>query len=264
MSYERIVVGGGMAELYLGDCIEVMADMAEKSVDMIWTDPPYGHSNNDGDLNASLAERSGRAVEAIANDGPDEMRAVVSAMLNHAARILPKASCCCCCCCGGGGPSPTFAWLAQRMDAEGLQLFHSVIWDKVRPGLGWRYKRQHEMVMVAHRAGGKLLWRDTNVTSGNIIACMPPQVRSHPNEKPVMLPERFIRLHATAGNVVMDPFMGSGTTGVAAARCGVKFIGVEMDPRHFDFACRTIDHAYAQGNMFRDETVSVKQDKLFA
>jgi DNA modification methylase len=138
--------------LYHGDCLRVMPDLPPASVDLLWTDPPYGHGNHDGDLNARLNEHRGLEDHPIANDSGEQMRRVVDGMLREAVRVL-KPDCCCCCCCCGGGPRPTFAWVADRLDRDGLSFFHSVIWDKLNPGLGWRYRRQHEMVMVAHAAG---------------------------------------------------------------------------------------------------------------
>ena len=237
MSYEKTTIGD--ATLYLGDCLEVMAEMEEGSVDMIWTDPPYGNGNHDGDLNSSLNEHRGIEDQPIQNDSDDEMRRVVNGMLTEALRVL-KPDCCCCCCGGGGGPRPTFAWLAERMDRDGFQFFHSVIWDKKNPGLGWRYRRQHEMVMVSHIKGGNLLWADEKKAVRNIFAMMPSRERSHPNEKPVEMVEWFIANHASIGQTILDPFMGSGTTGVACANLGRKFIGVEIDPKYFDMTCRRI------------------------
>jgi site-specific DNA-methyltransferase (adenine-specific) len=239
----------GNATLYLGDCRDALAELPDASVDMIWTDPPYGHSNHDGDWNSRLNAHRGIEDAPIANDDPDGMRSVVDAMLLEAARIL-KPDCCCCCCCGGGGPRPTFAWVADRMDRLGLTFFHSVIWDKMNPGLGWRYRRQHEMVMISHRAGGKLAWADDAKATRNIFSLMPPRERQHPNEKPLGLVEHFVGLHTVAGQSVLDPFMGSGTTGVACAKMGRTFIGVEIDTGHFDVACRRVEQAYRQADLF--------------
>ena len=235
----------GDCTLYLGDCLEVMPKLGK--FDMIWTDPPYGHANHNGDLNASLNEHRGIKNKPIANDEMEEMRFVVDAMLNEATRLLYDESCCCCC-CGGGGPKPTFAWLAQRMDQGGLAFFHSVIWDKKNPGLGWRYRRQYEMVMIAHKAGGKILWADDKKAERNIFTMMPPRDRAHPNEKPLGMVEHFLNLHG--GAQVLDPFMGSGTTGVACVKLGRKFTGIEMDPHYFDIACRRIEEVYRQPDMF--------------
>jgi site-specific DNA-methyltransferase (adenine-specific) len=243
----------GNATLYLGDCLEVMAEIADNSIRMIWTDPPYGHSNMDGDLQSARAGKVRGArqakAEPIANDGQEAMRAVMDGMLRHAARVLSPD--CCCCCCGGGGPSPTFAWVAQRMDADGLSFFHSVIWDKTDrgPGMGWRFRRDHEHVMVAHRKGGKLSWASQGALS-NIQRVQPPIQRSHPNEKPIGLVERFVRASTLPGETVLDPFMGSGTTGVACANLGRKFIGIEIEPKYFDIACERIRAAQAQHRLF--------------
>jgi site-specific DNA-methyltransferase (adenine-specific) len=240
----------GDATLYLGDCRTILATLEAESVDMVWTDPPYGHNNHDGDFNSRLNGHRGLDDAPIANDDPEGMRSIVDAMLTESARVLKADSCCCCCCCGGGGPRPTFAWVADRMDRGGLQFFHSVIWDKKNPGLGWRYRRQHEMVMIAHRKGGKLLWRDNNVAARNIFELMPPRERHHPNEKPVEMCRHFIELHTHAGQIVLDPFMGSGTTGVACAKLGRKFIGIELDPLHFETSVMRISAEYDRPELF--------------
>ena len=238
--------------LILGDCVEAMRQLPDESVDMILTDPPYGHNNHAGDLNSRLNDHREIESKPIANDDPESFRAVMNAMLIEAARVLRK-DCCCCCCCGGG-PRPTFAWVAERMDRAGLSFFHSVIWDKRNPGLGWRYRRQHEMVMIAHREGGKLAWADDNVTARNVYSEMPPRDRSHPNEKPVAMMRHFIQLHTKPGDVVLDPFMGGGTTGVAAVELERTFIGIELDGDHFATAERRINAAADshQGDLFRE------------
>ena len=225
--------------IYHGDCREILPQLAAGSVTLLWTDPPYGHSNHDGDLNARLNEHRQLANQPIANDSQDEMRTVVDAMLRLALPVL-RDDCCCCCCCGGGGPKPTFAWVANRMDSEGLQFFHSVIWNKLNPGLGWRFRRQHEMVMVAHKTGGKLAWRDDDVAHPNIIDAYPPRDRSHPNEKPLDLVRRFIGLTTKDNDLVLDPFMGSGTTLVAAKLEQRRAIGIELEERYCEIAAKRL------------------------
>jgi site-specific DNA-methyltransferase (adenine-specific) len=234
-------------DLYLGDCLDVLGSLPENSIEMIWTDPPYGHSNHDGDFNACLNDHRGLENKPIANDDQDSMREVVSSALTHAARVL-TADCCCCCCCGGG-PKPTFAWVANRMDSNGLEFFHSVIWDKVNPGLGWRYRRQHEMVMVAHRKGGKLSWNEAYPAQPNVMRHSKPRTGLHPNEKPAELVQRFVQQHTGPSETVLDPFMGSGTTGIACIRTGRRFIGIEKDPVHFETARSRIERELAQGRL---------------
>lgn len=224
--------------IYHADCQAVMPHLPAASVDMMWTDPPYGHDNHGDDFNSRLNEHRSLKNEPIANDSPDSMRLIVDFALTQAVRLLKPDNCCCVCCSGGGGPRTTFAWLAQRMDSEGLQFFHSVIWDKINPGLGWRYRRQHEMVMVAHRSGSKLAWNEEASATANIISVSKPRDADHPNEKPLELVGGFIHRHTTPGQMILDPFMGSGTTLRSAKDLGRKAIGIELDERWCEVAAR--------------------------
>lgn len=148
------------------------------------------------------------------------------------------------------------------MDRKGLAFFHSVIWDKLNPGLGWRYRRQHEMVMIAHREGGRLLWADDKIATPNIFSLMPPRDRVHPNEKPVAFVSHFIEHHSQRGQLICDPFMGSGTTGVSAVRLGRKFLGIEIDREHFDTACRRIDGALKEPTLFDEPRPTATQAEM--
>jgi hypothetical protein len=132
------------------------------------------------------------------------------------------------------------------MDSKGLQFFHAVVWDKSNPGLGWRYRRQYEMVMVSHLRGGKLAWNDKRQAVANIFRMVPPRDRKHPNEKPISLVRFFIRNHTAPDAVVLDPFMGSGTTGAAAVGMGRKFSGMEIDQAYFDIACQRLQDTQQQ------------------
>ena len=72
----------------------------------------------------------------------------------------------------------------------------------------------------------------------------------HPTQKPIALMRHIVKVSSRQGSTVLDPFMGSGTTGVACARLGRKFIGIEIEPKYFDIACKRIEDAYRQGDMF--------------
>ena len=148
------------------------------------------------------------------------------------------------------------------MDSDGLEFFHSVIWDKKNPGMGWRYRRQHEMIMVSHRKGGRLAWANSDIKQPNIITLSKPLDDSHPNIKPTELVERFIHLHTMPGQTILDPFMGSGTTGVACANLGRKFIGIEIEEKYFDIACKRIEIAYQQPRLFDEPRPKAKPQEL--
>jgi site-specific DNA-methyltransferase (adenine-specific) len=235
---------GGIT-IYHGDCREVLPELEPQSVTLLWTDPPYGHSNFDNDLQSSRIGVKGarqEIAEPIANDSPELMREVVDAALLHAVSLLRADCCCCCCCCGGGGPRPTFAWVAERMDNHGLSFFHAVIWDKSARGngLGWRFRRNYEMVMVAHRTGGRLAWANSDVAVANIQRDMPVRDRAHPNEKPEGLVAGFIDWTTIAHDLVLDPFMGAGTTLVAAKNLGRRAIGIEIEEKYCEIAAKRL------------------------
>lgn len=225
-----------------GDSAKLMAALPPASVQVVWSDPPYGHNNQRGDLQAALARRAGRRCRPIANDSPERMRSVVDSVLLQAWRVLDTAASAVCVACAGGGAKgiPTFAWLAERMDSAGLAFFHAVIWDKLNPGLGWRYRRQYEMVMVAFRRGGELRWNAAAPAKGNIVRLSAPHRRAHPNEKPLGLVKYFIERHSRPGDVVLDPFLGSGTTAVAAAETGRHYLGFELSESYCKIARRRI------------------------
>ena len=80
--------------IYHGDSPQIMAQLAAESIDMIWTDPPYGHSNNAGDLQSRLRKtKGGLHARTIANDRPDEFRLVFNAAMVQAVRVLKRDSC---------------------------------------------------------------------------------------------------------------------------------------------------------------------------
>jgi len=226
--------------IYHGDCRDVLPTLPDESVTLLWTDPPYGHGNHTDDLNSRLNAHRGLDDQPIVNDTPDLMRTVLDGALSACVRVLRRDCCCCCCCGGGGGPRPTFAWVADRMDRDGLSFFHAVVWNKRNPGLGWRFRRQYEMVMVSHRVGGRLAWADDALAVRNVQEISPPRVRQHPNQKPDDLVSRFIAWTTAGADLVLDPFMGSGTTLVAAKNLGRKAIGIEIEERYCEIAAKRL------------------------
>jgi site-specific DNA-methyltransferase (adenine-specific) len=84
----------------------------------------------------------------------------------------------------------------------------------------------------------------------------------HPTPKPLTLINDWIRKFTDEGEAVLDPFMGSGTTGVACAMQGRKFIGVEIDEAFFNLACQRLQAAYAQGNLFVNPPQQATQESL--
>ena len=116
-----------------------------------------------------------------------------------------------------------------------------VVWDKGPMGMGWHYRRSYETVLVGEKKGAACRWFNASGRVENIIRPgaygirkIIPQDEDHPTPKPVELAAHFIRLHSQPGHVVLDPFMGAGSTAEAAIKLGRKFVGVEIDPEHFE------------------------------
>jgi site-specific DNA-methyltransferase (adenine-specific)/modification methylase len=83
----------------------------------------------------------------------------------------------------------------------------------------------------------------------------------HPTQKPLAV-MMFTFREIGGAHTILDPFMGSGTTGVACANLGRKFIGIEIEPKYFDIACKRIEKAYAQPRLFKDEPAKPVQLSL--
>jgi len=190
-----------LVTIYHGDAREILPTMAPASVDFIWTDPPYGHNNNNGDLahrrEAALGllpiGASAPAGRPIANDGP-EANELVQWFFGEADRLL-KAGCCCCCCCGGGGPDPQFARWALWMDGA-IGFKQAVVWDKGGLGMGWHYRRNYEFVLVAEKPGAAGRWfGGRNVANVVRVPGIKPGADDHPTPKPYSLVKRFMGWH---------------------------------------------------------------------
>jgi len=242
------------ATIYCGDALSLLCDMPSNSVDMVFTDPPYGHNNNNGDLIANREKALGKKTiqcdaRPILNDG-EEADGIFLLFLYRAKRLL-KDDCCCCCCCCGGGPDPMFARWSLHMDRV-MSFRQQVIWDKGPIGMGWQYRRSVECVLVATKGKKKMRWFDDSHKIENIIRPgmhgirkIIPSKRQHPTEKPVELAQFFIKLHTLPGESVLDGFMGHGSTGVAAIRSGRKFIGIEIDSEYCQIAADRLAKAEA-------------------
>lgn len=132
--------------------------------------------------------------------------------------------------------------------------------------LPWHYRRNYEMVLVGEVPGAPCRWyggRDVpNVVR---ISGIKPRADEHPTPKPVALVEWFLRLHTQPGDIVLDPFSGGGTTGVACKRLGRRFLGFELDPHWVDRANRRIEAEHERlGMVAPADAKAGQQSGLFA
>ena len=233
MTPRREVIGN--AELWLGDCRDVLPLLPK--VDAVVTDPPYGdeatHAKHLSSITLKNGEPAGQAL-GFAGISQAECVDLVASWVNKAERWVVF----------------TCEWkYAHALDAAGL-LVRLGIWRKPdgapqftgdRPGMGW------EAVAVCHKPGRKR-WNGGG-KHGFWVHAKSQNTSGHPTGKPVGLFADFVADFTDAGEVVLDPFMGSGTTGVACANLGRAFIGIEIDPKYFDIACRRIEDAQRQGRL---------------
>lgn len=225
----------GDATLYLGDCRGGVAEL--QSASCVLTDPPFGIDYQSGHRTDALW-----SGDVIQGDKSTVLRDFMLDALN-------------------GRPMLAFgSWKAPRPQGTRAVL----IWDK-GPALGMGaldipWKPSAEEIYVLGK--GFVGTRD----EGAVVYCPPVQSmakngREHPNEKPVALLRRLLQ-KLPAGKVG-DPFMGSGSSGVAAVLEGRPFIGFEIDPRYFEIACRRVEDAQRQTSLFEPKAPKAEQTALF-
>lgn len=226
----------GNATLYLGDSREILPALGP--VDAIITDPPYGDAATHASHLSSITLKNGEpARQALGFSGisQDECVRLATSWTEIAARWVVF----------------TCEWkYGHALDAAGL-LVRLGIWRKPdgapqftgdRPGTGW------EAVAICHRTGKKR-WNG----GGRHAFWSWPKGQNdsgHPTGKPIGLLIDFVSDFTERGELVVDPFMGSGTTGVACMNLGRKFIGIEIEPKYFDIACERMENAQRQQRLF--------------
>lgn len=222
----------GLATLYLGDCREVLPDLRG----VICTDPPYGiaykHSGKTGAT--SKAQGSARVGQIAGDDkefDPSELLKFERVLMwgaNHYSHRLPKGK-----------------WL---------------VWDKhcgVGPKVSFSPVEFAWMRGTGRNDIHRQLW--IGLCRGKYTG----DTRYHVMEKPVELMAWCLdHLGVESTDTVIDPYMGSGTTGIAAMRRGSSFVGCEIDAGHFKTACKRIEDAQRQASMFEQPAARAEQHGL--
>lgn len=223
----------GDATLYLGDCRTILP--AIERVSCVVTDPPYGVKMDKGfggfgGFGAPIARR--QYDDDWDADRPDQE--TFAAICGAADRSLIF----------GGN------FFADLLPRGG----HWIVWDKLNtmPSFGdceliWSNVDRKSVKKIVYEYNGLLGKEDERV---------------HPTQKPVALISRIVETYTKPGETVLDPFMGSGTAGVACVRLGRKFVGIELDETHFETACKRIRAAERQPDLFVERPKPLKQDPL--
>jgi DNA modification methylase len=209
----------GLATLYLGDCRDI-APTLERPAAVI-TDPPYGIDHgNGGTFKASHGWRATRENVSWDRERPEQ---------------------------------DFMKWLGNCAD-------YVAIWggnyftDSLPPSMGWLVwdKGQEDFSL----ADVELAWTNRKQAARRLTlprAVLVKEGGAHPTQKPIAIMRFTIdKLRVPEGGTILDPYMGSGSTGVAAVQMRHPFVGIEMEPKYFDIACRRIEEAQRQGDLFRD------------
>lgn len=220
----------GTSTLYLGDCREILPGLPK--VDAVVTDPPYGIGEAAGKAKTRTSGLTSKVKNAqlYRRDYGDESwddkpidQALMDAVRQHGKWAVIF---------GGNyyAMPPTSCWL---------------VWDKQNGGTDF--------------ADCELAWTNLKKAVRRINylwnGCMRMErhiPREHPTQKPLRVIEWCLSHLPDDAQTILDPFMGSGTTGVACANMGRKFVGIEIERRYFDIACQRIEAAQSQIRLFDD------------
>jgi site-specific DNA-methyltransferase (adenine-specific) len=218
----------GNATLYLGDCLELLPSIP--MADAIITDPPYAVptvvaqgrivTRNIGDL--TIIETAMRVY----------LRAALERLMHTGRAFIFCDS--------------TFYPVLFRVLYSEIQMA-LLVWDKGQIGMGREFRKSHELIIHGWKTETPIF--GDGVGRPDVLKAAPvaSEIRVHPAQKPTALLTELLR---PCGNVILDPFMGSGSTGVAALAAGRKFYGIEINPDYFDIACESIENSLRQKQMF--------------
>lgn len=219
---EKVVIGN--ATLWHGDCREILPTLPKH--DLLLTDPPYGIDySNSGGFSQSSGWKDWRGSADWDKERP---------------------------------PSWLFG-LMQEKAAESIIWGGNYFTDLLRPTMRWLVwdKGQRDFSL----ADCEFAWSSQQAAARVLTLPRAEALqdgKEHPTQKPVRLMAWCLEMHKKARTVV-DPFMGTGTTGVACAQLGKAFTGIERERKYFDIACERIARAQAQGALFEPEPPKAEQ-----
>lgn len=221
----------GDATLYLGDCRKILPTLGK--VDAVVTDPPYGVG-----LGSHLAMRDRRSNHVLVKDGyesyddtEENFCKIVAPIIQLALKISKRGLVFC---------ASQNAWLLPRADYIG-----GIYIPAAQGRNKWGFSSFQHALLYGRAPALQFGAKATGISS-----CEAAEKNGHPCPKPMGWMKWALNLATLQDETVLDPFMGSGTTGVACVRLGRKFIGIEIESKYFDIACRRIEEAQRQGRLF--------------
>ena len=237
-------------KLMQGDCLELMKQIPDNSVDLLVTDCPYkivagGCSGARKDNCGGIFRKvSSRWVKKGQDDVADVKRngklfkhndILFSAWLPEVYRVLKPGTHCYIFISGRH-----IMELQTEAEKAGFQFVNLLAWRKQNKTPNRYYMKQLEFILLLRKGRARSI---NNMGTGNCLDV--PNIigkKNHPTEKPVELMQILVENSSQPGETVLDPFMGTGATGVACVATGRKFIGMELDQDYFQIAKRRMGH----------------------
>ena len=251
MEFRKEIIGD--ATLYLGDCMEVMQTLDK--VDAVVTDPPYDEEAHRFGRRTRATFEKAEMAELNFAKFPPENRLKLSEILKKLSIGWVISFC----------QIESIGLWKEAHENAGLKYRRSCIWRKPdgmpqfsgdRPGMGY------ETFVCSWSGKSKSIWNGGG-KHGIYVYPKGNAGANHQTEKPIALMQDIIFDFTQLAETILDPFMGSGTTGVACMNLGRKFIGIEIDEKYFEIACKRIKDAQKQGKLFAQPKPKVEQQGLF-
>lgn len=246
----------GDCRLIQGDCLEVMPLLG--NVDHVFSDPPYEQSLHDAknSLRGRVRADTGPELKGLNFAGIDEIRSEVVSLCEDLCNGWFVAFC---------TIEGVSRW-ADVINPSSMKYKRACIWVKLdsTPQLNGQGPAQGAECFVTAWCGqGFAKWNaggKRGVYRHNVNA--PDRHGGHPTEKPWRLFQELLTDFTNPAQTILDPFMGSGTTLVACAKLGRKGIGIELDPEYFDIACKRVEEAYRQPDLFVEPPKPPEQETM--
>lgn len=233
--------------LYHGDCIEIMKTLPERSVDMVFADPPYFLSNG------GLSIHSGKIVsvdkgewDKTSNYG--DVKKFTDEWMHECFRLLKESGT-----IWVTGTHHNIFAAERSLIASGFHLINAVIWHKTDPPpliYRTKFRFSYEMLLWCRKGKKHYFNYDAmfrmakeemhDVWTLPAVRMSEKQYGYHPTQKPEELLKRIIIASTKIDDLILDPFLGSGTTAAVAKELNRRCIGIEKDDEYFDIARRRV------------------------
>lgn len=223
-------------KLYNGDCLKIMKEIPEESINLIVTDPPYpttsrGSAGNSGGMLQKEINKKGKVFN-FNNINCKEYAPEFYRILKNGSHCYIMTN------------HVNLIDMLNTFTNNGFHFIKSLIWDKGNKIMGQYYMSQFEYILFFRKGKGKKI---NNCGTSDILSIKNIKTKNkdgenlHDTEKPVELMKILIQNSSNENEIVLDPFMGIGSTGIACSKTNRDFIGIELDKQYFETAKERIN-----------------------